>query len=59
VRNGQLYSLDANSYFSRPGPRLVTGLEILAKLLHPQIQVSREAASAITPIAVARHAASV
>lgn len=59
VRNGQVYSLDANRYFSRPGPRLVTGLEILAKLLHPQIEVSREAASAITPIVVARHAASV
>ena len=59
VRNGQVYSLDANCYFSRPGPRLVTGLEILAKLLHPQIEVSREAASAITPIVVARHAASV
>jgi iron complex transport system substrate-binding protein len=59
VRNGQVYSLDANHYFSRPGPRLVTGLEILAKLLHPQIEVSREAASAITPIVVARHAASV
>jgi len=59
VRNGQVYSLDANCYFSRPGPRLVTGLETLAKLLHPQIEVSREAASAITPIVVARHAASV
>jgi iron complex transport system substrate-binding protein len=59
VRNGQVYSLDASRYFSRPGPRLVTGLEILAKLLHPEIEASHEAASAITPIVVARHAASV
>ena len=51
VRNGQVYSLDANSYFSRPGPRLVTGIEILAKLFHPAIEVSREAATAIKPIA--------
>jgi iron complex transport system substrate-binding protein len=59
VRNGRVYALDANSYFSRPGPRLVTGLEILAKLLHPAVAVSREAEAAIEPIAAAKHAASV
>jgi iron complex transport system substrate-binding protein len=47
VRNGQVYALEANSYFSRPGPRLVTGLEILAKVLHPQVKVSHEAESTI------------
>jgi iron complex transport system substrate-binding protein len=50
VRNGQVYALEANSYFSRPGPRLVTGLEILAKVLHPQIKVNREAEVAIRPL---------
>jgi iron complex transport system substrate-binding protein len=50
VRNGQIYSLDANSYFSRPGPRLITGLEILAKVFHPEIKVSSEVESAITPL---------
>jgi iron complex transport system substrate-binding protein len=59
VRNGRVYALDASSYFSRPGPRLVIGLEILAKLLHPAIEVSREAQAAIEPIAAAKHAASV
>jgi iron complex transport system substrate-binding protein len=59
VRNGRVYALDANSYFSRPGPRLVTGLEILAKLLHPAIEVSSEAEAAINPIAAAKHATSV
>jgi iron complex transport system substrate-binding protein len=59
VRNGRVYALDASSYFSRPGPRLVIGLEILAKLLHPAIEVSREAEAAIEPIAAAKHAASV
>ena len=59
VRNGRVYALDASSYFSRPGPRLVVGLEILAKLLHPAIDVSREAEAAIEPIAAAKHAASV
>lgn len=50
VRNGSVYALEANSYFSRPGPRLVTGLEILAKVLHPQVKVSREAEAAIRPL---------
>ena len=57
VRNGQVYSLDSNSYFSRPGPRLLTGIEILAKLFHPAIEVSREAAGAIKPIAASKLAA--
>ena len=33
VRKGRVYALDANSYFSRPGPRVVDGLEILAQHL--------------------------
>lgn len=36
VNSGRVLALDANSYFSRPGPRLVTGLALLAKLFHPQ-----------------------
>ncbi len=35
-RRGEIYIVDANSYFSRPGPRLVDGLEILAKIIHPE-----------------------
>jgi len=50
VRNGRVYSLEANSYFSRPGPRLITGLEALAKLFHPAIEVSGEAESGILPV---------
>lgn len=37
ARRGHVYLVDANSYFSRPGPRAVDGLEILAKILHPDI----------------------
>jgi iron complex transport system substrate-binding protein len=48
VRNGRVYALEANGYFSRPGPRLVTGIEALAKLFHPAIEVTREA---VLPIA--------
>ena len=28
-------AVDASAYFSRPGPRLVDGIELLAHLLHP------------------------
>jgi iron complex transport system substrate-binding protein len=35
-QRGQLYAVDATAYFSRPGPRVVDGVEILAGLLHPQ-----------------------
>lgn len=35
ARNGRVYVLDGNSYFSRPGPRLVDALELLFELLHP------------------------
>ncbi|HKX80961.1 MAG TPA: cobalamin-binding protein [Nitrososphaera sp.] len=36
VRNGSVYAVDAGSYFSKPGPRTVVGLEILAKIVHPE-----------------------
>jgi iron complex transport system substrate-binding protein len=32
---GTVYATDASSYFSRPGPRIVEGLEILAWAIHP------------------------
>jgi iron complex transport system substrate-binding protein len=51
VRNNRVCALEASSYFSRPGPRLITGMEILAKILQPSITVSAEAESAILPIA--------
>jgi iron complex transport system substrate-binding protein len=37
VREGRVWAVDANSYFSRPGPRLVEGVEILARILHPEV----------------------
>jgi len=35
VRNGNTFAVDATSFFSRPGPRIVDGLEILAWAVHP------------------------
>jgi iron complex transport system substrate-binding protein len=37
MRSGCVYATDASSYFSRPGPRLADGLEVLAHFLHPEI----------------------
>lgn len=36
VHNGDVFVVDANAYFARPGPRLVDGLEILGRLIHPE-----------------------
>jgi iron complex transport system substrate-binding protein len=36
VRNGNVYAVNANAYFSKPGPRTIVGLEIIAKILHPE-----------------------
>lgn len=35
VRDCRVYSVDANAYFSRPGPRVIEGIEILAAILQP------------------------
>jgi iron complex transport system substrate-binding protein len=36
ARGGAVFAVDASSYFSRPGPRIVDGLEILAWAIHPE-----------------------
>jgi iron complex transport system substrate-binding protein len=37
VGAGEVVAVDAASYFSRPGPRIVDGLELLAHILHPEL----------------------
>ena len=37
VRTGRVYLVDGSAYFSRPGPRVVDTLEILAMLIHPEV----------------------
>jgi iron complex transport system substrate-binding protein len=37
ARQGRVYAVDANSYFARPGPRVIDGTELLAHLLHPEL----------------------
>jgi iron complex transport system substrate-binding protein len=37
ARNNRVYAVDANSFFARPGPRVVEGAELLAELIHPEL----------------------
>jgi len=36
IKNNELYIVDAGSYFSKPGPRTITGIEILSKIISPK-----------------------
>ncbi len=37
IRSARAYAVDANAHFSRPGPRVADGVELVAALLHPDI----------------------
>src|SRR3712207_3124298 len=37
VKNRRVWAVGANSYLSRPAPRLIEGVEILARILHPEV----------------------
>lgn len=53
VKDGRVWAVDANSFFSRPAPRLVEGVEILARILHPGAFPGRpeaDAASRLAPV---------
>ena len=48
ARLGRVVAVDANAFFSRPGPRLVDGVELLAEVLHPQrLDATPEGASVL------------
>ena len=40
ARYGRIYPFDANSYCSRPAPRVVDGIEQLARLFHPDLPLA-------------------
>ncbi len=46
----EIAAVDAAAYFSRPGPRLVDGLEVLGHLLHPGLVPEPEAATRALPL---------
>ena len=47
IKDNNVWALDATSYFSRPAPRVVDGVEILAKIFHEEIFGSPTADEAI------------
>jgi len=50
VRTGRVFLTDASSYFNRPGPRLVDGIEMLVAALHASSYHYRLPAGSIEPI---------
>jgi iron complex transport system substrate-binding protein len=36
VQENEVYAVNAGAYFSKPGPRAITGLEVLAKIINPE-----------------------
>ncbi|HWG57854.1 MAG TPA: cobalamin-binding protein [Candidatus Acidoferrales bacterium] len=46
LREGRVFAVDANSYFSRSGPRLADGVELLGHLFHPELAGARVSAEA-------------
>ena len=43
VGAGEVAAVDAAAYFSRPGPRIIDGLELLAYILHPELVAEPQA----------------
>ncbi len=51
VRHGEVFALDANAYFTRPGPRAVDGIATLAELFDPRGFVDQAPPDAWIPVA--------
>jgi iron complex transport system substrate-binding protein len=52
LADGQVFVVDATSYVSRPGPRVVDGVELFAALLHPEDAVDDAPSGAWARVAV-------
>ena len=50
VRRGDVFALDAASYFTRPGPRVIEGIALLAQLFDPRGFVEEGPADAWIPL---------
>ena len=54
AKTGHIFATDGSSYFSRPGPRIVDSLEILAHLIHPEIFSAPALPDAFSPVDITR-----
>ena len=50
VRRGQVFAVDGSAYFSRPGPRVIDGIELLAELFDPEAFEDVAPVGAWTPV---------
>lgn len=50
VRVGEVYALNGSAYFSRPGPRVIDGIALLAELFDPGVFVDEVPAGAWLPV---------
>jgi iron complex transport system substrate-binding protein len=50
VRRGQVFALDGSAYFSRPGPRVIDGIELLAEIFDPEAFVDIAPLRSWTPV---------
>jgi len=53
ARRGQVFAVDGSSYFSRPGPRVIDGIELLAEVMDPEGFVDIAPPGSWTPVSVA------
>jgi iron complex transport system substrate-binding protein len=51
VKAGKVFAVNGHAFFSRPGPRLVDGLELLAHIIHPEIFPMRDSPDHVQRIA--------
>jgi iron complex transport system substrate-binding protein len=52
VRGDQIFALDGSAYFSRPGPRIIDGIELLAEIFDPDAFVDLAPLDSWTPVGV-------
>jgi iron complex transport system substrate-binding protein len=50
VRRGNVFAVDGSAYFSRPGPRVIDGIEMLAEIFDPDAFVEASPPGAWTPL---------
>jgi iron complex transport system substrate-binding protein len=50
VRRGRVFALDGSGYFSRPGPRVIDGIELLAEIFDPDAFVDIAPPNSWTPV---------
>jgi iron complex transport system substrate-binding protein len=50
VSQGRVYAVDANTYFARPGTRVIDGTELLAHLILFSWKEAQDAFQRVTPV---------